>query len=83
MPKRKNDCHGCAYWRSMAYGGYRQSGEIHCCHYMLDTGKSRLKLCGDGECTVRKERDGSGQKKSAPKGAGRARSRLDLASAIM
>lgn len=59
---KKNRCIGCAYWRCTAYGNYKSSG-MFCCHYLLDTGRSRLKLCGPGECTVRAER--GGKKKEA------------------
>lgn len=55
-PKKKINCAGCAYWRKDVQGG------PFCCKYMLDTGVSRIKLCGPGECTVKTGR-GQGIKK--------------------
>lgn len=60
--KKKVNCEGCVYWRNTAYGNINNTG-ISCCHYLLDTGRSRLKLCGPGGCTVRVER--GGKKKEA------------------
>lgn len=46
-------CLGCIYYRSHSSSG---DGVLMGCHYLLDTGHSRLKECGKGVCTVRKER---------------------------
>lgn len=46
-------CPGCVYYRSHSSSG---DGVLMGCHYLLDTGRSRLKECGKGVCAVRKER---------------------------
>lgn len=61
MVKPENECDGCVYWRNTAYGGFKHSDTSYACHFLLDTGRSRLKLCGDGKCTVRKERKKRGK----------------------
>lgn len=47
-------CRGCVYWKGV--NGDSKSSKF--CHYMLDTGKCRLKQMVDGVCTVREERNG-------------------------
>ena len=51
----KKRCAGCVYWRTAGTRSYTGPG-LRCCHYLLDTGRSRLKLCGWGRCSVRRER---------------------------
>lgn len=48
-------CGGCIYWKSLS-GGYDPNKGDYACHYMLETGKCRLKQVVDGVCTVRVER---------------------------
>lgn len=48
-------CPGCMYHRCLG----NSDTTIRSCHYLLDTGHSRLKECGKGVCTVRKERNSS------------------------
>ena len=55
----KFNCAGCIYWRRMFKGS-----AIWVCHFMEDTGASRIRLCGVGRCTVRRERRDGGKRVS-------------------
>jgi len=46
---KKNHCAGCRYWRRLGNSGY-----LHACHYLLDTGHSRR--CKVAECDKKEAR---------------------------